>query len=233
VETVLLDAGGVLLDLDYAYIRRLLEARDVQATLETLSSAEAIARCEIDRRVRDGGTSAEAWRDYFRVILGRVGLAAVHHDAIIETLWEAHQRVGLWTIPLPGALETVRQLRDMGFRIGVVSNAEGRVQQDLEAAGFDNVFETVVDSHLVGVAKPDPGIFRIALERMRAKPEAAVFLGDVPAVDVPGAAALGIAPLILDRHGLYPELTVPRLRAITSFPAWVNGDDEPTAHSRT
>ncbi len=214
VETVLLDAGGVLLDLDYACLRRLIESRGLAVELSALSRAESLARREIDRRVREGGRVGRNWRDYFRFLLADVGLAAVAHDAIIDSLWEAHQRVGLWTVPIDGALETVRGLTERGFRVGVVSNAEGRVAEDLDRAGFTGMFEVVIDSHLVGVEKPDPAIFRIALERLGASASNSVFVGDLPAVDVVGARNAGLAALLLDRHDQYPEEAVRRLRTI-------------------
>ena len=175
VTTVLFDAGGVLLDLDYAFVKRLLEARHVVTTVAELSTSESIARTTIDRRVREGGRSSEAWRDYFRILLTRVGAPPDGTEEIIDTLAEAHHRIGLWTVAIDGAVATVRALKEAGHRIGVVSNAEGRVERDLDGAGFAGLFETVVDSHLVGVEKPDPAIFRIALERM-----------DVPAMGTVG-----------------------------------------------
>jgi HAD superfamily hydrolase (TIGR01509 family) len=218
VDAVLLDAGGVLLDLDYAFLRRLLEARHVDAPIALLSEAESVARTTIDRRVREGGRSSEAWRDYFRVLLTRAGTPPDWTEEIIETLWDAHQRVGLWTVAIEGAVATVRALKAAGFRLAVVSNAEGRVARDLDNAGFAGLFETVVDSHLVGVEKPDPAIFSIALERLGVVPEAAVFLGDVPAVDVAGARAAGVRPILLDRHDLYRDVDAPRLRSIGELP---------------
>jgi putative hydrolase of the HAD superfamily len=222
-ETVLLDAGGVLLDLDYAYVRRLLTARRHDVTGEALERAEAIARTEVDRHVREGGSSGEAWRDYFRVLFGQVGAPPSLHEEMIDALWEAHERVGLWTVAVPGAVETVSRLRETGFRLGVVSNAEGRVERDLASAGFAGLLETVVDSHLVGVAKPDPRIFAIALERLGARAETTVFVGDVPAVDVAGARAAGVAPLLLDRHDLYTTVDAPRLRSLAALPEWLKG----------
>jgi putative hydrolase of the HAD superfamily len=219
--TVLFDAGGVLLDLDYAFLKRLLEARHVATTVSALSASESIARTTIDRRVREGGRSSEAWRDYFRILLTRVGTPPEGTEEIIDTLAEAHQRVGLWTVAIEGAVATVRTLNEAGHRLGVVSNAEGRVERDLDGAGFAGFFETVVDSHLVGVEKPDPGIFRIALERMSAAPETAVFVGDVPAVDVVGARAAGLTAVLLDRHDLYATVDVPRLRSIEELPGWL------------
>lgn len=223
VETVLLDAGGVLLDLDYAFVRRLLEARDAAVEIEELSLAEARARTLIDARVRGGGSSAEAWRDYFCVLLTEVGVAPERTDGIIDVLWEAHLRVGLWTVPIAGAVDTVRTLKRAGYRIGVVSNAEGRVEQDLAGAGFGDLLEAVIDSHVVGVAKPDPRIFELALARLEVPAETAVYLGDVPAVDVVGARAAGVSPILLDRHGLYPSADAPRLKAIEELPGYLAG----------
>lgn len=221
IETVLLDAGGVLLDLDYAYLGRLLAARGHRVASDDLARAEALARTEVDRRVRAGESPGGAWRDYFRLLLREVAVPVEAREEVIDALAEAHERVGIWTVAIPGALDAVQALRAGGFRLGVVSNAEGRVERDLESAGFVGVFETVVDSHHVGVAKPDPAIFRIALERMRARAETAVFLGDVPAIDVEGARSAGIAPLLLDRFGLYPDVDVPRLQALAELVDWL------------
>jgi putative hydrolase of the HAD superfamily len=220
--TVLFDAGGVLLDLDYAFLKRLLEARHVATTIGGLSESESLARTAIDRRVRDGGRTSEAWRDYFRILLTRVGAPPEGTEEIIDTLAEAHERVGLWTVAIDGAVATVRALKEAGHRLGVVSNAEGRVERDLDGAGFAGLFETVVDSHVVGVEKPDPGIFRIAMERMSVSPGTAVYLGDVPAVDVAGARAAGLTPVLLDRHDLYSSTDVPRLRSIAELPGWLS-----------
>jgi putative hydrolase of the HAD superfamily len=221
VDAVLLDAGGVLLDLDYAFLRRLLEARHVHAPVAMLSEAESVARTTIDKRVRDGGRTGEAWRDYFRVLLTRAGTPPDWTDEIIDTLWDANRRVGLWTVAIDGAVATVRALKDAGYRLAVVSNAEGRVALDLDQAGFADLFDAVVDSHLVGVEKPDPAIFAIALERLGVGPESAVFVGDVPAVDVAGARAAGVRPILLDRHDLYRDVDAPRLRSLGELPAFL------------
>lgn len=223
IHTVLLDAGGVLLDLDFAYLRRLLLSRGHAVEAPALAHAEGLARIEIDRRVRDGGRVSEAWRDYFRVLLGAVRSPVDGREEVIDILWEAHARFGLWTVPVEGAIEAVRELKRRGYRLGVVSNAEGRVERDLNAAGYEGLFETVIDSSVVGLEKPDPAIFRVALERLGVTAEGTIFLGDVPAVDVAGARAAGIAPLLLDRFELYPASDAPSLRSIAELPAWLDG----------
>jgi putative hydrolase of the HAD superfamily len=228
VRTVLLDAGGVLLDLDYAFLQRLIGAKRAPAEprveIERLSRLEAIARREIHEQVSRGGRVGDAWRDYFHTILAGVEIPAADQPALIDTLWEAHQRFGLWTTAIEGGPETVRELRRRGLRLGVVSNAEGRVERDLDGAGYAGLFETVVDSHLVGVEKPDPEIFRIALERMGAEPGTTVFVGDLPSVDLAGAEAAGLAGVLVDRHDLYPGIDAPRLRTVGELPGLLDGN---------
>jgi len=219
VETVLLDAGGVLLDLDYSYLRRLIESRHRDVNEAALSRAEAVARLEISRRIGEAGNPNEVWRDYFHLILHEVGLPVAGHDPVIDSLWEAHQRVGLWTSAVPGALEVVQGLKGRGLRVGVISNAEGQVARDLDVAGFAGQLDAVVDSHVVGVQKPDPEIFRIGLRELGAEAATSVFVGDVPAIDIVGARAAGIAPILLDRHDLYADADAPRLRSIRELPA--------------
>jgi putative hydrolase of the HAD superfamily len=226
IETLLFDAGGVLLDLDYAYLRRLIEARHGAVSIQDLARYEATARHEIHRQVTAGGRVSETWRDYFRIIMSKIGVPVEKWEEIVDSLWEAHQRFGLWTVAIDGALETVAMLKEQGLRIGVVSNAEGRVEQDLEAAGYRGLLETVVDSHLVGVEKPDPEIFHIALKRMKVKPEGAVYVGDLPSVDVAGARAAGLAAVLVDRHDVYPEESVRRISSIGDLPALLGYEKE-------
>jgi len=219
IDTVLLDAGGVLLELDLTYLRRLIEAKRIETSLEALKSAEANARVEIHRFVENGGRVGEAWRDYFRLILDGVHVPVAAHEKIIDALWQAQQRFGLWTIAVPGGPETVAALKSEGYRIGVVSNAEGRVARDLTAAGYAGLLETVVDSHVVGVEKPDPAIFGIALERLGVSAASAVFVGDIPSVDVVGARAAGIRPILVAPDGTHDDIDVPRIPSVNELPA--------------
>lgn len=223
VETVLLDAGGVLLDLDFKYVRRLIEPRLEPSTPAIdeaqLGRLEARARQEVQRQVQAGGRMRDAWRDYFHIILGGVHVPVAEQAGIIDSLWEAHRRFGLWTVAIEGAPQAVAELRRRGLELGVVSNAEGRVAMDLDSAGFEGMFTTVVDSHVVGVEKPDPRIFEIALERLGAEPETTIYLGDVPAVDVEGAKSARITPVLVDLHGLYPSVDVRRIDSIRELPA--------------
>jgi FMN phosphatase YigB (HAD superfamily) len=69
----------------------------------------------------------------------------------------------------------------------------------------------------VGVEKPHPEIFRMALERAGFKAEQAVFVGDTYATDMGGAEAAGLRGILLDRVGAYPEVPCPRISSLAGL----------------
>jgi HAD superfamily hydrolase (TIGR01509 family) len=93
--------------------------------------------------------------------------------------------------------EALGRLRAAGLRLGIVSNSDGRVEEALAASGMRDLFDVVIDSGLVGVEKPDPAIFRAALDALGIGPEEALYVGDMYEVDVVGARAAGIEAVLL------------------------------------
>jgi putative hydrolase of the HAD superfamily len=85
-----------------------------------------------------------------------------------------------------GAVSVLSALR-ASYRLCAVSNGE----QDLGRLGLEGVFETVVFAEAAGVDKPDPRIFRLAMERMRCAPPEFVHVGDSLRTDVLGAQRAG------------------------------------------
>ena len=67
----------------------------------------------------------------------------------------------------------------------------------------------VIDSAVEGVEKPDPAIFRLALERTGVAPEDALYAGDIYSIDVVGARAAGLRPVLVDEGDLYPDADCP------------------------
>ena len=105
-----------------------------------------------------------------------------------------------------------------GLILAVISNADGRVEADLERAGLRAQFATVVDSHVVGVEKPHPEIFNVALARIQATPDAALYVGDVFSIDVLGARGAGMDAVLVDTLGAYPgTLDCPRISRLAEL----------------
>ena len=110
-----------------------------------------------------------------------------------------------------------RRRRERGFRVGVVSNADGRVAALLEAAGLAPHLETIVDSHLEGVEKPDPEIFRRALARLGVAAHRTAYVGDIFAIDVLGARAAGLSAILIDETGAYADAECPRIASLAEL----------------
>lgn len=92
-------------------------------------------------------------------------------------------------------------------------------EEHLVRTGTREGLEFVVDSHLEGVEKPDPAIFRIALERMGVAPGRAVYVGDLRSVDEAGARAAGMHFVLLDPFGDYAGEHTPSIPSIDRLPA--------------
>jgi putative hydrolase of the HAD superfamily len=121
--------------------------------------------------------------------------------------------------PAADAHACLDALAARGFRLGVVSNSNGRVRSLLEAAGLAAPLGCVVDSGVVGVEKPDPRIFAIAAERLGAAPAACVYVGDFHSLDVLGARAAGMYGVLLDPLGVWDGVAAPRVASLTELVA--------------
>ena len=120
------------------------------------------------------------------------------------------------------------ELAAAGYTLAIVSNATGTVEAQLRANAICQVgpgpgvtVDAVIDSSVVGYAKPDPRIFEITLERLGVAPAEAVHVGDTPGADVAGARAAGIRPILVDPHDDHPHLEVERVRSLAEVPALV------------
>jgi putative hydrolase of the HAD superfamily len=100
----------------------------------------------------------------------------------------------------------------------VVSNSEGQLQLLFDNLGLGKAFDLLIDSHHVGVEKPDPRIFELALAPFSVRPEEALHLGDTFATDVAGARAAGLQTALIDPfdhyRGHYPD--VPRVDGVVA-----------------
>src|SRR5207249_2645039 len=214
------DAGGTLVDIEYRHIREVMEAEGVPAAQvhdSDFERAEKGARAWFIGSLRSSGVPENAWREYFRRILTGVGAPSPRIASLLDRLWRRNAAAGLWHKPAPDAAATLERLRDRGLRLAVVSNAEGRVAEDLESAGLARYFEAIIDSGVVGVSKPDPRIFTIALGRLEASADESVYVGDIYRIDVEGARGAGMKAILLDRWGLQPEVDCPRIERLSDL----------------
>lgn len=230
LEAVFFDAGGTLVRLDYEWIGELLAGLGVSAGPEALRRAEVLGRRHYDetaarRRPAPGDVPANAATlaaitAYFSGMLEGAGCRHPLLDEAVAALY-ARQASGelLWARRNEGAREAIDGVRALGLRAACISNSDGRAEEHLVQTGTREGLEFVVDSHLEGVEKPDPGIFRIGLARMGVSPERAVYVGDLRSVDETGARAAGMHFVLIDPFGDYAGDGTPNIPSMDRLPA--------------
>jgi putative hydrolase of the HAD superfamily len=119
----------------------------------------------------------------------------------------------------PDALPTLERLHARGYALGVISNFEEWLERLLESLGVTKYFPVRVISGIEGVEKPDPAIFRIALDRAGVSPQESVYVGDHPYFDVDSARRAGLFPVLIDRRGRYPDADGVRITSLEDLPA--------------
>jgi HAD superfamily hydrolase (TIGR01509 family) len=151
----------------------------------------------------------------FRAMYGGLGLDEASCEALVGRIDAAHAERHIWCGVDPEAPRVIDEIKRQGLLVAVISNTEdGRAHDSLEAAGLAERFDVIIDSQLVGFKKPDPAIFRHALELLGVEPDAAVFVGDSYAHDALAARAVGMRAVLLDPLDLHPEAVCPRVRAL-------------------
>ena len=156
------------------------------------------------------------WREY---LVGYYAACGVAEDQCRDLAAEVAQATmgRAWTHVGTGVMAGLRALAALGLPMGVVSNSDGSVQAELRRLGVcyaPNGQEppqpgipvgAVIDSTVVGVAKPDPAIFGLALDALGVPASGTVLhVGDSLRYDVAGALAAGLQPVHLDPHGFCP-----------------------------
>ena len=212
---VLFDAGNTLVFLDYARLARAIgSAMQLPLTEAGLRQhAGAAARAMEEGRLTD----RERGTAFLLTLFERAGVPSSRTDELKAALLELHRVAHLWGATVPGTLAALGRLRDAGVRLAVVSNSDGRAATALAAGGLLDLFEFVIDSGEVGVEKPDPRIFRIALDRLGLQASDVLYVGDLYEVDVVGARAAGLDVVLLDASGEHAGRDVRTVRSIAEL----------------
>ena len=201
IRAIFFDAGNTLIHMDYAAIATALAGQGVRAGATDVQRAEWRARVRLDASFGHGISteSSDTGDRYLRFLLDELGV----RDAAVMAALSAWRRtynapVGLWTEGEPEAEAALTLARARGLRTACISNSNGTVEAILEGLGLARHLDFIIDSSKVGVEKPDPRIFHLALERAAVAAAEAVYVGDLYSVDVVGARAAGLAAILMD-----------------------------------
>ena len=204
--TILFDLDDTLFDHRFAARGALAHLRRHEPFLQRLPLARVAAEYfrtleELHPEVLAGRLSKGAARaERFRRLAALAGESIGAQDSarLARAYREQYQRLRR---AVPGAGPLLRRLHEES-RIGIVTNNEVAEQEEkLRFIGLWPTVDALVISQAVGVSKPDPRIFRLALRELRASPRDAVMVGDSWTNDVRGARAARIRPVWFNRFG--------------------------------
>ena len=212
LRAVLFDAGNTLVFLDYDRMAEGVGAAlDLPLTGAGLATHGAAAAAAMEHAT---GTDQERAAAYLEALFRHGGVPAARMAEVRSCLYHMHRERHLWCSVQERTPEALARLRAAGLRLGIVSNSDGRVEQALLAAGLREYFDVVIDSSLVGIEKPDPAIFRAAMEALDVAPEETLYVGDLYEVDVVGARAAGIEAVLLSSSQPVPERGCPTVASV-------------------
>jgi putative hydrolase of the HAD superfamily len=214
IDTVFLDAGGVLVFPSWARVAATLAQYGFTTTAEALAAGEWHAKHEVDTRSRGELDVIRGWLVFEKVFAraGIVGPATI--TAALADLQGYHASHNLWEHVPADVVPALRRLRASGRKLVVVSNANGRIRAALDRVGIGPHVDLVIDSYEEGVEKPDPRIFLNALARSGARPETTLHVGDLFHTDVVGARGAGLRAVLLDVADLYGDHECERVRSL-------------------
>jgi putative hydrolase of the HAD superfamily len=217
LDAVLFDAGGVLVLPDPTVLAPLLAPYGGDPAIEAHCRAHYAAMA-----VKSTAGAAEPfWSEYDRAYVESVGVDPDHrrHAADLLNITRSAQ---LWRWPIPDSMSALAVMARHGVPMGVVSNASGQIEQELLRSeicqvgdGIGVAMRCVIDSHVVGVAKPDPQIFEHALDLFAEfERERIGYVGDSVTMDIGGATAAGLHPLLLDPYDDHADAEFERIRSL-------------------
>jgi putative hydrolase of the HAD superfamily len=207
---VLLDVGGIFHLPSHEHVLGACRRGGFEAEAARLDRAHYCGTTAFHTDYTGELPWSEMWGEYLVRYIRELGVGDDLRADVIEHLQQEFTAGGLWSRIIPGSVDDLRVLAATGVRLGVVSNAEGTVAVQLREGevlqvgpGVGVEVDCVIDSGEVGVLKPDPRIFAIALDAMGLQPGQVWYVGDMPGIDVVGARAAGIRPLVIDPFGLH------------------------------
>ena len=218
IEAVLVDVGGVLVLPDHDRMAGAFERAGVHVDRDRLDRAHyagVAALTEFTEGDRD------IWVAYNRAYARECDTPEDALDDLVEHLLNEFATGDVWSRIVHRSADALRRLGALGMRLAIVSNADGNAEQRLRDDAICQVgpgrgasVEAIFDSTVVGVAKPDPRIFELALEALAVPAASAIHVGDTPGADVDGAHAAGVHPVLVDPYDFHSDLDVERVTSL-------------------
>lgn len=149
--------------------------------------------------------AADVWTGMYALLCRRLGIPDEEAAPLARAVYDQFGSAERWRA-YDDVAPAMRRLQDAGIRVGIISNWDTRLQGVLEGLGLTPLIDEVVCSAVEGLHKPDPRIFELACRRLGVEPARCAHVGDHYYADVLGARAVGMLPVLIDRHGTTPAV---------------------------
>jgi putative hydrolase of the HAD superfamily len=211
IKALFFDVGNTLLFPNRQKMLVALHQRKFFPSEEVLRQIERDTKHEFDGLMESHAAVDHGfWHIFYTRLLAQIGLAddAVRDDLVARTRISAN-----WCDIRPGTREALLSLGQR-YRMGVISNADGRIVDVLTHCGIADCFETITDSGIVGKEKPHPAIFEVALKSLAVKANESFYIGDVYSIDYVGATRVGMRAVLFDVSGAYKNFGPPAVESL-------------------
>ncbi len=231
--TFVFDVGGTLLRFDLDKLARaytnIAATRGITIDFGRVRAVIAQLEQELPTRVKGRDISLEAhngaafWDEFYGDGFRQLGLPNGVASAALEI--RARFQRGEFEALHDDALPALNALRRRGVPMGIVSNFSPNCEEVLAHRGLRGYFSFFVVSGIVGVEKPDPRIFDLAVRAANQPRERIVYIGDSIYHDVQGAQRAGLAAILIDRDEQHREFNGARVRDLRELENFVEGNN--------
>src|SRR5438309_7939435 len=210
LKAVFFDVGNTLLFLNHAVVLRPLHERKLFPSFDLLEEIERQTKREFDSLQQDATVDHGFWHIYYSHLLNKLGLSdeVLHAELVSLTRISAN-----WCQIRPHTREVLKRLAER-YRLGIISNADGKIAEVLARCGIADCFESITDSGIVGREKPHPAIFEAAVHSLEVTPAESLYTGDVYSVDYLGATRFGMQSVLFDVVGAYKATDRPLVESL-------------------
>lgn len=220
IRALFFDVGNTLLFPNRQKMLRALHERGIFPSEELLQETERRTKREFDALLESHAAVDHGfWHIYYTHLLDELGAA---DDSTRADLVARSRLSGNWCDIRPGTRDALQRMKTR-YRLGVISNADGKIADILRQCGIADCFETITDSGIVGEEKPHPAIFEAALRSLNVTAGESFYTGDLYSVDYLGATGVGMQSVIFDLHGSYKGRGLPRVESLEELETYLNG----------
>ena len=174
---LIFDAGGVLVFPDFNMLAKIANQAGIQTSPDDIAQEHASLFRSFDDYISKNQQIPKI--QYFLDIFKQVTDSEDNAKTASKLTQKVDKQKHIWTITQPWVKESLIKLKEQGYKMSVISNSDGRVEQILTNLGHREYFEIVIDSAVVGVEKPDKRIFEIALQQLNWNPSETIYIGDI------------------------------------------------------